>query len=234
MSKPSAASAKRTTFSFQDDLPPLPVPDLHETCQKYLQTVKPLLTDTAFAQTQAAVADVQRPGGVGEQLHAALLAKAQTERNWLAAWWEEFAYLRVRDPVVINVNWAVAGFPPPHPRDPLPHAASLIARILEYKAQIDAETIEPQMLSPTEPLCMAQFARFFSTCRIPELEKDTLVTYAPGQAKHILVARSNQFYSVDVYDEQGHPYPLSISSANCAGLWNWPLTQQTSARPWAC
>lgn len=32
------------TFGHQHSLPPLPVPDLTSTCEKYLQSLKPLLT----------------------------------------------------------------------------------------------------------------------------------------------------------------------------------------------
>ena len=57
---------KPKTFSFQEALPPLPVPSLRETCERYLRSVRPLLNDADFARTTEAVGEFQRLGGVGE------------------------------------------------------------------------------------------------------------------------------------------------------------------------
>jgi carnitine O-acetyltransferase len=39
-------------FSLQDSLPKLPVPALDATLQKYLKTVRPLVSDEDYKQTQ--------------------------------------------------------------------------------------------------------------------------------------------------------------------------------------
>lgn len=53
------------TFEFQDQLPSLPAPDLAETCEVYLRSLKPLLTDEEFEHSQAVVADFAREGATG-------------------------------------------------------------------------------------------------------------------------------------------------------------------------
>ena len=93
-------------YSAQPNLPKLPVPDLKETCAKYLQTVRPLLDDVAYAKTQAIVEEFVKPGGIGEMLQTRLMEKDQaTKKSWLIDWWNEIAYFGFRDPVVIYVSY---------------------------------------------------------------------------------------------------------------------------------
>lgn len=42
-------------FSVQDSLPKLPVPALEQTLQKYLRSVRPVLTDEEYAKTQKVI-----------------------------------------------------------------------------------------------------------------------------------------------------------------------------------
>lgn len=110
---PSQASRHTTNramsvlYKHQSQMPRLPVPTLQETAQRYLQSVKPLLTDAEFSSTQKAVAEFVAPGGSGEVLQKRLLdrAKAFEKRSWLIDWWNDYAYMAYRDPVVINVNY---------------------------------------------------------------------------------------------------------------------------------
>lgn len=48
-------AATHVTFAHQMQLERLPVPTLEETCQKYLRTLEPLLSDAEFAESKAAV-----------------------------------------------------------------------------------------------------------------------------------------------------------------------------------
>ena len=70
-------------FPTQTELPPLPLPELSDTCERYLRSVRPLLTDAEYAHTEAVVADFQREGGEGEALQEFLSEKASSERNWM-------------------------------------------------------------------------------------------------------------------------------------------------------
>jgi len=92
-------------FPHQDDLPPLPLPELSDTLQRYLRSVEPLLTADEYAHTSAVVTEFGREGGEGEALQAFLEEKASNERNWMEEWWEQFAYLRGRTTMAIHINW---------------------------------------------------------------------------------------------------------------------------------
>ena len=93
-------------FKHQANLPKLPVPTLEETCAKYLQTVRPLVSDAEYQTTVRAVQDFQKPGGFGHVLQKRLESRAaKTDKSWLIEWWNDYAYMAYRDPVVINVNY---------------------------------------------------------------------------------------------------------------------------------
>ena len=93
-------------WSKQAALPRLPVPDLGQTCVRYLRTVRPLLSDEEYAKTAAAVLEFS-VGGKGEELQQRLLSR-RTEKHgtsWLSEWWNQRAYLTDREPVVFFVSY---------------------------------------------------------------------------------------------------------------------------------
>ena len=80
---------------YEKSLPKLPVPSLAETASKYLKSVRPLLSDHEFQNTENAVREFVKPGGIGEKLQTKLVRRAQDPdyKNWLAEWWDEAAYM---------------------------------------------------------------------------------------------------------------------------------------------
>lgn len=69
------------TFSEDERLPPLPLPSLSHTLQRYVDSVRPFVTASELAKTQEIVSNFER--GVGKVLHEKLQAKAETNRNWV-------------------------------------------------------------------------------------------------------------------------------------------------------
>ena len=197
-----ADDPKAKTFGFQEVLPPLPVPDLKQTCEKYLRSVRPLLTEEEFMRTKAAVAEFQLAGGVGERLQAALKARAENSRNWMDQWWLDHAYLSVRTPLYFINYFGVDCLEPP-PAGQTERTAAFMASALKFKKMIDTEKLRPDRLFGTLPICMRQYRRLFSTTRIPGIPKDALVTYSSEESKHVVVIRQNQFFWFDVYHADG-------------------------------
>ena len=74
----------------QDSLPPLPVPPLQQTMDKYLLAIKPLVDQEDFEYTEDLVKDFLKPKGDGEVLHDKLLQKAKTEKNWVRSCLTDF------------------------------------------------------------------------------------------------------------------------------------------------
>lgn len=99
----SAAPPAKVLYQHQADLPSLPVPDLEATAAKLLRSIRALTTDEEYEHAEATVKEFV--GGVGRELHAALVDRARESRNWLEQWWEEFVYLRPRWPIAVWINW---------------------------------------------------------------------------------------------------------------------------------
>lgn len=69
------------TFQYDESLPPLPLPPLDNTLNKYLDTVRPHVTEEEFAVTEQLVKDFK--DGQGKELHDILAIKASNEKNWV-------------------------------------------------------------------------------------------------------------------------------------------------------
>lgn len=69
------------TFSQDEKLPPLPLPSLSHTLERYIDSVRPFVSDTELAKTQEIVRKFEN--GEGKVLHKKLEAKAKTEKNWV-------------------------------------------------------------------------------------------------------------------------------------------------------
>src|SRR5512139_3740259 len=91
------------TFGNEDHLPRVPLPDLQDTCDRFLEWCAPVLTDAELAETRAAVAEFRRADGAGPRLHAALAEYDAGEgvHSWLDTFWPA-RYLGRRDRIALN------------------------------------------------------------------------------------------------------------------------------------
>ncbi|XP_015765594.1 PREDICTED: carnitine O-acetyltransferase-like isoform X2 [Acropora digitifera] len=200
----TSASGVTKPFSMlakQDSLPPLPVPALQQTMEKYLSAIKPLVDEEEFEYTQDLVKDFLKPNGDGEHLQNKLIQKAKTETNWLATWWDNVAYFEGRSPLVITTSPGLA-FPKVSFTDKMDHlkyAARVISTVLKFKELIDSEAIPVDMMGKN-PLCMIQYLKLLGSCRIPQPVRDHVVVAPKGMSKHVIVAYKKEFYVLNVYD----------------------------------
>uniref|UniRef100_A0A8C9RDP4 Peroxisomal carnitine O-octanoyltransferase n=1 Tax=Scleropages formosus TaxID=113540 RepID=A0A8C9RDP4_SCLFO len=205
------APEEERTFQYQDSLPPLPVPPLEKSLDKFLEAVKPFATEAEFRATSAIV---QRFGaGVGKVLHQKLLQRAKSKRNWLEDWWLDTAYLEVRIPSQLNVNF---GGPTPY----LEHCWPLLDGTQLERTSISTwhtlqfwdllRRLEEEKLAVhkvgNRPLDMNQFTMLFCTCKVPGVTKDTLCSYFMPESKgpcpsHLVVMCRGRTFTFDtVYD----------------------------------
>lgn len=70
-----------TTYAYQDRLQKLPIPDLEETCRKYLNAVRPLQTPREYADTEAAVGEFLE--GDGPELQERLKNYANSKSSYI-------------------------------------------------------------------------------------------------------------------------------------------------------
>lgn len=205
----AASSVKMNEYlAHQKSLPRLPVPPLHPSLEKYLLSVRPLLSEEEYYNTVKIVKDFGAPGGLGVKLHTMLKERAKVTENWLEDWWLNSAYLDFRMPLVSysspGLVFPVKSFE--NVDRQLRYAARLVAGALEFKSLIDNYALPLDKMGG-QPLDMSQYHKIFSTCRIPGYPKDSLVFYgdAPVKPKHIVVAHNNHYFKVNVYGDDGRP-----------------------------
>ena len=182
---------------YEKSLPKLPVPSLAETASKYLKSVRPLLSDHEFQNTENAVREFVKPGGIGEKLQTKLVRRAQDPdyKNWLAEWWDEAAYMEYRDPVVMFVSYFYCHKDDRNRKLPAQRAAALTKAALSFKREIDEGTLEPDYMRKA-PIAMSSFRYMFNTCRIPQEGKDKVTIFGAQGNQFITVVRKNRFYKV--------------------------------------
>ncbi|KAK2174837.1 hypothetical protein NP493_772g02027 [Ridgeia piscesae] len=187
-----------------DSLPHLPVPPLQQTLDKLMLSATPLIASSQLSASKQVVERFGECGGIGDKLQHLLEEKANKTVNWLEDWWLNVAYLDYRKCVPINVSPGVV-LPEQSFTDQqqqLRFAAKLIAGLLDYKVLIDGHNV-PQEYMGGQPLCMTQYYKILSSCRVPLPGRDAVRQFSSDDAKHIVVIHNNHFFSVDVYGKNG-------------------------------
>uniref|UniRef100_A0A3B4XG44 Carnitine O-acetyltransferase a n=1 Tax=Seriola lalandi dorsalis TaxID=1841481 RepID=A0A3B4XG44_SERLL len=169
-------------------VPSLPVPPLKQTCELYLSFLEPIVEAEELKQTEILVEEFLKAGGVGERLQRGLERKASNTENWLTDDYVKFEYLDRRKPVVVYSNHGMV----------LPHMN------FRNKQEQISDTLPVEYMGG-KPLCMKQYDRVLSSCRIPGPKTDTLVFHAKtsNAPKHISVVHNCQFFVLDVYNSDG-------------------------------
>jgi len=186
-------------YSFQRSLPKLPVPKLHDTMQKLIESLRPILSEEELAIVKKQATEFENT--IGPKLQRLLILKSWITPNYVTDWWEKYVYLRSRLPLPVNCNyyildhsyWKATTFPSAR-------AAALIQNIMKFKKSVDREELPPLLLRNTIPICMAQYERLFSTTRIPGNDIDEIVHYDTSESKHVIVQSNGHYYKLDVYD----------------------------------
>ena len=129
--------------------------------------VIPLVTPDEFANSEAAVKDFIRPGGVGQKFQKKLEDRAADPRikNWLYEWWNDAAYLTYREPVVPYVSYFYSHKDDKLRKNPVARAAAITTAALSFKAQVDSKTLEPDYMKSSH--CMDSFKYMFNVSRVP-------------------------------------------------------------------
>lgn len=192
--QPSAGDG--ITFSHQDKLPKLPIPELEKTCQKYLQVLRPLQTSREHAETRHAVDEFLR--SEGPELQEKLKSYAEGRTSYIEQFWYD-SYLNFDNPVVLNLNpfFLLEDDPTPARNNQVTRAASLVVSALNFVRAVRKEELPPDMVRGT-PLDMYQYSRLFGTARVPtdngcQIEQDP-------NSRHIVIMCHGQFYWFDVLD----------------------------------
>ncbi|KAG8823583.1 hypothetical protein FRC19_003558 [Serendipita sp. 401] len=185
----------------QANLPKLPVPDLEDTCRKYLAALKELQDEHEHEATKKAVDDFLK--GDGPRIQAKLREWAAVQDSYIEEFWYE-SYLSHSDPVVLALNpfFVLEDDPTPSRGTQLPRAASLIISSLGFVHDLREGLLGPDTVRG-KPLDMDQYTRLFGTARVPT-SRGCRMDVAEG-SRHIVVIRRGQFYHFDVLDSSNRP-----------------------------
>lgn len=208
------------TFLKQASLLRLPVPQLDVSLNKYLTSVKPLLNEQEYKNTQELVNRFKL--GVGNELQKLLIEKSTHVDNWLAQWWLDKVYLEPRYSVTISVNPSLL-YPKQNFKDindQLAFSTNFIYGFLAYKNLIDTQQL-PVEKHQDSFMCMDQYYKIVGTTRVPKLGKDELVVHQPysHDSKYITVIYKNRIFNLQVRSETtGDLLPKSKIFANLKDL----------------
>uniref|UniRef100_A0A1W7RAU9 Carnitine O-acetyltransferase n=1 Tax=Hadrurus spadix TaxID=141984 RepID=A0A1W7RAU9_9SCOR len=206
--RPFPKHIKGPMTAHQNDLPRQPVAPLRQTMDKYLKGVRSLLTQDEFQNTEKLVQDFTIPGGLGEKLHSVLIERYNQLDNWIEDWWLETDFLCSRSPLTTYANpgMIMTSENFKSVEDQIRYSANVLAAALEYRKLVQDHQLEPDRLRG-QPMDMTQYFKIFSTCRLPGKECDHLVHYGEDDdpPKHIIVARNNRFFRLNVFDDDGNP-----------------------------
>lgn len=197
------------TYYFQPLMPKLPVPDLNTSCDRFLASMRPILSEEEYRNLLTEVLDFKEKDGPILQNH--LLQRAERTNNWLTDIWLNLAYLQSRKPIAVNVNCYATDRLNIPSTDPLARGASLIYWILSFHEQLQNETLKPQYMQAMIPMCMESYKTQFSTVRVPGKGMDRLETYK--DSSHIVIIRRGLYYKLDVKapDNDGKDQLLTVS-----------------------
>lgn len=207
------ASSEKTP---NDVLPSLPVPSWRKHVLPALQAAVEALGDEIDHRTRAdfdallgAFSSSDDDNGARAYQRALESRRLRTllqtlPTSWLADWWQS-SYLEGRDSLWVNSNvWiSLNAFSSPlnaeeHPEAvQLVHAAVLCSELYLFRQHLRTQGIR-EKTSSGEPLAVDQYKRLFATCRIPGLEKDSLLTFPFEESQHFIVAVAGHYFAVDL------------------------------------
>ncbi|KAJ2996808.1 Carnitine O-acetyltransferase mitochondrial [Globomyces sp. JEL0801] len=193
---------KGQLFDHQSKLKQIPVPSLDDTCALYLETIKPFVNESEFKTTASLVNEFKH--GKGKELQQRLLQRAEEkgDRGWFIDWWNDYAYMGYRDPVVLNVNYFFAFKDDKLRMKPSLRAASIITGAMQFRDLVVSGELAPES-TKNGPLCSEQYKYLFNSTRIPQIPSDVTRTSDPNENSHIIVLRKNQFYKLDLKKVDG-------------------------------
>ncbi|XP_047101363.1 peroxisomal carnitine O-octanoyltransferase [Schistocerca piceifrons] len=221
----------QTTFAQDELLPPLPLPSLEHTVERFVDSCRPFCSEAELEDVKR-VAE-QFASGEGAELDRLLRERAANSRNWLEQWWEEGAYLSNRQPLLPfcsmtgSMPLADLGWKLGEGRQ-LKHA-SLYAYHMTRLWQL----LREEQLLPTRSadgrttFSMRQFRRLFNCARVPQPGTDRLDSHfrtrregrCPSHA--VVICRCGRLYRCESVHPNGVT-PLTPLE------WEWQLREVVS------
>ncbi|XP_043485114.1 carnitine O-palmitoyltransferase 2, mitochondrial-like isoform X2 [Leptopilina heterotoma] len=217
---------------FQASLPRLPVPKLEDTCRRYLNAQKPLLSEEEFTKTKSFVDKFLKSEGQTFQKELLATDKRNSHTSYISEYWFDM-YLRDRRPLPINYNPILVYNQETDERynDQLVKATNLIVSSARFMKSLRAGILEPEVFhlnpkkSNTElfrtitgmlPSWISWYGAYafkafpLDMSQYANLFNSTRIPeqnkdriFLDKSARHLVVMRGGNFYSFEVLNSDG-------------------------------
>lgn len=227
------------SMHFQKSLPRLPIPKLEQTCERYLNSQEPLLSNEAFQRTEKYVSEFRH--GPGKNLQELLTTHNANNKNssYISQPWFDM-YLSDRKPLPLNYNPALVCIDDARPQynNQLLKAVNLIISSLRFYKSLNSDLLEPEVyhMDPKKsdtklfrticskvPSALSWYASYLLFNAYPldmsqyyNLFNTTRIPQVGmdriemnKSGKHIVVQYKGNFYVVDVLDNSNNVKPAN-------------------------
>lgn len=202
-----------STFDRDHTLPPIPVPELEDTCQNLKKLIKPLVGEKAIEEASKAIDSFL--GVQGVPLQERLLQFAESEAandSWLRPIWDDI-YLSFRGMLPVNLNYTFKFVGERWGGDELPTLMSALARSIK----IMRTGAFPEEISHGGLLSMDTLAGMIYT-RIPGKIRDNLYYPPSSCAMTASVVCKGHWFILYLSDEQGNCLATDVISGALAEI----------------
>uniref|UniRef100_A0A8C2K575 Carnitine O-palmitoyltransferase 1, muscle isoform n=1 Tax=Cyprinus carpio TaxID=7962 RepID=A0A8C2K575_CYPCA len=160
-----------------------------------------------YKQMETVANDFKKDPAPKFQKHLKL--KSWWATNYVSDWWEEYIYLRGRDPIMVNSNFYTMDLLyviPTHRQ--AARAGNVVHAMLQYRRKLERGELTPLRALGIVPMCSFQYERMFNTTRIPGIETD-FVQHLKDR-KHLVVYHRGRFFKVWLYYGGRHLWPSEL------------------------
>jgi acyl carrier protein len=202
-----SSSSEHESSASHKSLPGLPLPDLDNTLQMYLDSRRCFLSSEELSRTTSAIGDFLQEGGLGRNLQGRLMDRLR-DPNTDGWQWDLYAkdiYLARRDPI-----HPFTTFYSGHPvSDSIYHsqterAAIVSAAAYTFKNKLNTATLEPNQLNG-EPLCMDTLNWLFNSSREPGVGFDVMRNTPRND--YLVALRHGHMFRIDLCEGDGGAVP---------------------------
>lgn len=225
--------SKVPTLHFQKSLPRLPVPEIEKTGERFLKSLRPILSDSEFASAQKNVNSFVT--NEGKVLHEKLITKDKINKHtsYISEYWFDL-YLRDRAPLPINYNPLIVfqNDTKTEYNNQVIRSTNLLVSAARFMLSLREQILEPEVyhLNPKKsntqtfrtvtgllPEAISWYGAYLFKAFPLDMsqfiglfgatripQKSKDKIYRDTKSKHVVVQRRGNFYVFDVLDSDGN------------------------------
>lgn len=192
----------RMLLTNEYNLPRLPVPRLDETVQRYLESVRPLVSTKDWEAHKELAKSFEVTEG--RQLQELLLKRELKQAmgraypfSYIEQDWDKM-YLggRYQNPINVNPSYGLVDETDGNLQGMISRSAAFVRSMVKWWTKVKNSDLEQDM-----DQCMSGFARQYGTAKIPNKGCDVLTSHP--RATHIVVMTENNYFRLDVLSPDG-------------------------------